>query len=107
MSLYRQGKLAEAEACFQALLEGQPENSHLWHIQGIIAAQLKQFPEAILRLDRASQLNPDEPEIYNNIGKVRTEQGEFRAAIESLHQAIALNPTVADYHVNLGQALKA
>ena len=103
---YQSGKLSEAEACFQEVLQWQPDNPDAWHLLGVIAFRQKQYTKAIERIERAIELKPDFPTFHNNIGNALKAKGKLEEAIASYRHALQLNPDYPDVHNNLGNALK-
>ena len=75
------GKMSGAEACFQQVLQWQPDNADAWHLLGVIAVQRKQYPTAIEKIERALQLKPDYPDAHYNLGIALKEQGSLEEAI--------------------------
>ncbi|HHZ91342.1 TPA: tetratricopeptide repeat protein, partial [Candidatus Poribacteria bacterium] len=62
--------------------------------------------EAIQAYQEAIELNPDDSEIYNNLGNALKKQGNFQQAIVTYHKAIETNPNSTNAHNNLGNALR-
>ncbi|WP_017327796.1 FkbM family methyltransferase [Synechococcus sp. PCC 7336] len=103
---YQSGKLSEAEACFQQVLQWQPENPVLWYQLGAIAAQQKQYSTAIEQINRAIDLNPQEPSFHSALGAIYVQQQKWNEAIECYQKTIHLQPNEALAHANLGNASK-
>ena len=99
---YQSGKLPEAEACYQQVLQWQPNNADAWHLLGLIASQQAQYQTAIERIERAMRLNSTNPIFYNNLGNIYQRQGNLQGAIELYQKAIQLQPNYADAYNNLG-----
>ncbi|NES82799.1 MAG: tetratricopeptide repeat protein [Moorea sp. SIO2B7] len=82
------GKLSEAEACFQQVLQWQPDNPDAWHLLGGIAAQYKQYSTAIERINHAIELKPTESIFYRNLGNIYLGQQQFHLACECYQKAV-------------------
>ncbi len=63
------------------------------------------FTKAIGCFDKAIELNPDDPDAYNNKGSALDRLGEYPQAIECYDKAIELNPDDPDAYNNKGSAL--
>ncbi len=100
------GNWSKAEACFQQVLQWQPENPDVWHLLGMIAAQQKEYPTAIERIQRAIKLKSTEPNFHSDLGKAYLEQGQFKLASECYQQALHLRPNDADTYKKLGTLYK-
>ena len=62
----------------------------------------REFAEARGRLERAASLKPDEPMIYDALGRAHLGLGDFVAAEEGLKRALDLNPEMFESLNNLG-----
>lgn len=62
--------------------------------------------DAIRGYTRALALNPNIPDIYNNIGVALRAQGKLEAAIACYQRALAIKPDNAGVFSNLGNALR-
>lgn len=69
------------------------------------AAALGDFEGAVQDLQTASELTPDDADIYEQLGWLYYELEQYDNAIAAFTQAIALNPDDADYYVVRGDAL--
>ena len=63
--------------------------------------------EAIVPLQAAAQLLPDDAGVLHDLGLACLESGRLAEAIAALRVAVALNPNFADAHLRLGIALEA
>ena len=102
---YRHGELAKALRCYQQLLQDHPDDIDLWHISGVISAQLKQFDQALKYIDEAIVRNPKVAVFYNSKGNVLLRQHALDSAQEAYQQAIRLKTDYAVAYSNLGNCL--
>ena len=63
--------------------------------------------EAIVPLQAAAQLLPDDAGVLHDLGLACLECGRLAEAVAALQSAVALNPNFADAHLRLGIALEA
>ena len=75
-----------------------------WHVLAVCREKADDFASALKCYETALQLNPDEPEIANDLGRLAYRMG-FLEEAEQLFQAyIEKNPTSPDGHNNLANA---
>lgn len=87
------GRLAEAQAGFEAVLRLDPTQFDAWNLLGVVALQTRDFPKAIASFDRALAIAPDEAMAHVNLGVAWMESQQPDKALSSLDQAVALEPT--------------
>jgi tetratricopeptide (TPR) repeat protein len=71
---------------------------------GNLFLDLGKFPEAIDAYRKSIELNPDLPEIHNNLGLVYAAVNRIEDAVAEFSQAVKLRPDYAEAHFNLGVA---
>jgi tetratricopeptide (TPR) repeat protein len=71
--------------------------------KGIEALNGKQFDDAAIQLQRASELLPQDARVFSSLGAARLGQKRWNEAIESYNKAIETRPTDRDY-LGRGQA---
>ncbi len=99
------GRLNEAEAIYQALLQDMPGHADALHLLGEIANQRRQFALAIDLITQAININPSIAGYYGTLGRTYKNQGRLDEAIACYQQALALNSDDASIHNSLGIAL--
>ena len=100
------GRLQEAEAIFQSILQEQPRHPDALHLLGVIAHQVGKHEMAVKLIENAIKINPTMSEFYNNLGNVFLELGRPEDAIARYEQALAIRPDFAEVHNNIGYALQ-
>ncbi|MBI3898549.1 MAG: tetratricopeptide repeat protein [Gammaproteobacteria bacterium] len=103
---HRSGRLHQAEAIYQQILQQEPGHPDALHWLGVIAGQSGKKEVAVELIGSAITGKPVEPLFHNSLGIVLREQGKLDAAIASYRKALALKPDFALAHYNLGNALK-
>jgi tetratricopeptide (TPR) repeat protein len=63
--LHKKGQLKEAEKLYKSILKSSSSNFEVIHLLGIIKIQLKQFEEAIVWLNKAISINPNNHSVFN------------------------------------------
>jgi tetratricopeptide (TPR) repeat protein len=101
---HRAGQLAQAEACYRAMLEIDPRCAQAHHLLGLMAQQAGRHPEAIQLIGAALALDPDDPDILSNLAGSHLTLGEFQPAMEHYQRLVELRPDTARAHYCLGVA---
>lgn len=96
---HTQGKLIQAEACFQEAILFNSRDSVLFYNLGNAQRELGKPAEAAKQYQQAIKFDPNDADIYNNLGNVQRELGQLDLAIASYEKAIAINPKL--YHAKV------
>jgi tetratricopeptide (TPR) repeat protein len=102
---FHAGRAAEALALVSAALERHGD-AEAFNIQGLILDTLGRALEALVSLDSALALEPNNAEAWNNRGNVLQKLGRTDEALQSLDKAVALAPAHAQGWNNHGVALR-
>ncbi len=105
-ALHRQGRLAEAEAAYAALLRESPNDADALHLLGVVAYQRGDHERAIELIRRALKRGGSGPRFHVNLGAAYRASGQLGKAAEQYRIALRLDPCSADAHNNLGNVLK-
>ena len=100
IALHQQGRFAEAEPIYLAVLELDTEQVDALQLIGALEAQRKNHQSAIDYLDRALTIKPDYAEAYNNRGTALQELKRLEEALASYDQALRIKPNYAEAHWN-------
>jgi tetratricopeptide (TPR) repeat protein len=76
-----------------------------WFQKGLSAQSKSQRAQAIEYYQRALAVDPDRPEVLNNLGVLSLEQNHYEEAGDLFMRAIAQSPAYARAHLNLAGAL--
>ena len=106
LTLHQKGLLTEANSLFAEILQQQPQHFDALHLQGVIAAQRKDYPLAVEKMLLALQLNPDNAAAHYNLGNTLKEQAQLDAALRHFDRAIQLKPDYAEAYCNRANTLK-
>ncbi|HEY5711484.1 MAG TPA: sulfotransferase [Allosphingosinicella sp.] len=105
LTLLRGGDLAGAGREAEAALRRDPDNGGLLRLQGYILQSQERHAEAADCYARVVVKDPNDWEIWNNLGNARRAAGDRDGAIAALAEARALRPDLAAIHYNLGVSL--
>ncbi len=106
---HRTGRLVEAAALYQQILQADPQHPLALHLLGVVALQQGNAGLAVELINKAVTSKPDFAEAYGNLAAAYRSLGDLDQAIASLRKALSQNPDNADHdaaHNNLGNALK-
>ena len=104
--LYRQGRLADAERVYAAILAVRPDQFDALQSLGTIKRLNGRFSEALDLISRAMRSKAPSPEVLWNHGVVLSALNRPGEAIESFDRAIKLKSKFSDAHNDRGSALR-
>jgi protein O-GlcNAc transferase len=103
---HQAGRLAEAQAGYQAVLALDPRNFDAVNLLGVIALQYSRPAEAAEFFARAIDASPQSAAAHNNLGEAYRRLGRLEEAVACFGQALAHDAGYAEAHFNLGGALR-
>lgn len=104
---HKAGRLPQAEANYQKVLQVSPNHPDALRLLGLIALHEGKNNIAVELIGKAIAANPSDPSNYGNLGNALQAQNKLDEAIESYHRALSINPNFAEVYYNLGLALQA
>ena len=107
IQLQRNGRLAEAENLYRAVLKLDPGRPEALHYSGVLSHQLGRGDEALALVAKSLELAPDQPDWHSNLGNIYQHKGMLDEAVAAYRRALALQPSHANAHNNVGVVLKA
>jgi tetratricopeptide (TPR) repeat protein len=102
MTQHRSGRLAEAEAAYQAALQVSPGHAGTLHNLGVIAAARGKLASAVDYFDRAIAAEPYYGAAWYNRAVAHRALGKTSDAIRGFGRACAIDPGHYDAHLALG-----
>jgi tetratricopeptide (TPR) repeat protein len=103
-SLVKTGQIPAGRERLEALEAAHPEIAEVHRGLGEVAELQKDWQKAIQELDRANQLNANDPETHSDLGAADLSTGNVASAIAELETAVRLMPDDARYHEELAGA---
>jgi tetratricopeptide (TPR) repeat protein len=103
-SLVKTGQVQPGKVRLEALELAHPEIAEVHRGLGEIAEDRKNLPKAVEELERANQLNANDPETHYDLGKADLMAGSTANAIQELETAVRLMPSEARFHEALARA---
>ena len=89
---HRADRFAEASACYESVLRGQPERADALHLLGMLAFERRDYATAIAQLSRAIAIHPSAPAFHASLGTVQRAQGQHAKALAAYESALQLEP---------------
>jgi tetratricopeptide (TPR) repeat protein len=105
MALYNEGQLGAVVGQAQKLIEQYPHAFVIWNVLGAANNGLGRINEAVEAFQKATQLNPSNPDGHNNLGTALQDQGKLAEAMEALNKALSLKPDYTEAYYNMGNVL--
>lgn len=99
------GQLAKAEAAYKKLCETQPRVAQYHQRRGVVLTKIGQRPDGIAELEKASQLEPSNTNILNDLGYAYLQSGEATKAAELFKIVLTLDPQDKRANNNLALAV--
>ena len=106
LALHAQGRLAEAEEAYRAILAREPENAGVGHQLGLLALEAGMPQAAVPIFEHVCLLAPNDAAFHANRGLGYLRCSRFADAVAASDRAIALNPGLFQAHLHRGMALK-
>ena len=92
-TLEQQGKVAEAETAWRAILKAQPADAEAYAHLGFLEARQEHYKQAIPLYRKALALNPAMPGLRLNLGLALFKGGELKEAIQTFVPLLNSEPT--------------
>jgi predicted O-linked N-acetylglucosamine transferase (SPINDLY family) len=96
------GRAAEAQTCFQALLQARPDDEHARTGLADVLLALGHYEQAAAAYRSLLAERPNDTALLLNLGIVLARQGQIDEAIATYRQALAINPQMTEALCNLG-----
>lgn len=106
VELHRNGKLAEAEQAYRAVLVAQPRQADALSLLGVVLDAQGRADEAVPLIRKAVALDPKAALFRLHLGNALLATGDTAGAAKEFRTATRLQPTLAEAHYNLGNALR-
>ena len=104
-NLYKQGQLEAVIKQGTQLIEQYPKAFIIWNIIGAANQSLGQLVDAYTAYSKATELNPNYADGFNNLGILLQNQGRVNDAITYYAKALAIRPDYVEALNNMGVAL--
>jgi len=102
---YRNNHLEECKKCLEALLSRFPTHGFSWKILGAVLKQENSHDEALVAMEKAVLLLPDDPQAFNNLGIIFKDKGTLGLSVLAFQKALRLDNSFTEAYNNLGVTL--
>ncbi|WP_193183454.1 tetratricopeptide repeat protein [Nisaea sediminum] len=103
---HQQGRLAEAAALYQKILQQSPKHPDALHLFGVLMHQGGQHEAGRRLVGAAIEIAPDRPEFLSNLGQILKALGKPEDAEAAYRKALEKDPGFVDALANLGSLLQ-
>jgi tetratricopeptide (TPR) repeat protein len=91
VSAHRAGRLREAVAAYEALLQRAPNDADVLQLLGVALAQLGSCADAVVLLARSLSLKPDRPSVLLSLAQALHTLGREEEALQACNRALILD----------------
>jgi tetratricopeptide (TPR) repeat protein len=106
ISLQRQGRLAEAEAFYRAVLIKSPDDAGALHYIGLVNYQVGRLETADAFMSRSLEVDRSCANTWNDLGAVKLKAGQVEESISHFTRALELNAEHSDALNNMAAAMR-
>jgi aspartate beta-hydroxylase len=104
--LLHQGRVAEAERAFAAILENDPANVQALNVMALVALREEDLEAASRHIEKARLADADDPLTLHNHGRILEAAGRFADAAAAQRAALKLAPNLHAARLHLARALE-
>jgi len=106
LDCHLQGKIAQAQALYEEVLNAEPDHVDALHLSGVAAGQTGNHRKAVELIGKAIALYPGNEAFHCNQGVAFNELKEFEAAAASFDKALTIKPDYREAHYQRGISLQ-
>jgi len=106
LGLFNQGRYAELEPLARGLTARFPQHGFTWKLLGAALRQMGRTEDALVPMQQAAALLPDDFEAHYNLGNALRKLRRLSEAEASYLRVLTLKPDFAETHCNLGATLE-
>jgi tetratricopeptide (TPR) repeat protein/SAM-dependent methyltransferase len=106
VTLFAARRFTEAASVAQAMTERYPSHGIGWKALGAAFNQIGRSTDALVPMQKAAAMSPDDIEVHYNLGVVLQELGRLGEAEACYRRALRINPGYAHALCNLGTILQ-
>ncbi len=106
VNLFNEGQYTEAIRLAKQMIEYFPNYAFGWKVLGSVLKHMEQSESALLPLQTAAELEPDNDEIHNNLAITLNDLKRYNEAEVSCRRALRINPDSAKALNTLGVILQ-
>jgi predicted O-linked N-acetylglucosamine transferase (SPINDLY family) len=107
VSLFNQQRYVETKLLARSMTNRFPHHGFGWKMLGAALKQIGRSADALVPMQQAATLSPDDPEAHSNLGIVFHDLARLEEAEFSYRRALQINPEFAEAFNNLSITLHA
>ena len=107
VTLFEKRQFTEAAGLAETMTQRFPSHWVGWKMLGVVFMQIGRSADALVPMQQAAMLLPNDAEAHDNLGITLQALGRFDAAEASYRTSLQINPDAAQVHSNLGSTLQA
>jgi tetratricopeptide (TPR) repeat protein len=88
IALEQQGKTAESEAAWRAVVKAEPNSAEAYAHLGFLEARQEHYKQAIVSYRKAKALNPSMPALDMNLGLALFKAGDLKEAVQIFNRIL-------------------
>jgi aspartate beta-hydroxylase len=104
--LLREGRIAEAERAFAAILAQEPDHVQALNVMALVALRSADFSSALALIERARRADAQNPLTLHNHGRILDAAGRYDEAAAAQRAALKVAPNLYAARLYLGRALE-
>ncbi len=105
IALFNEGRYTETVALAQTMTRHFPLYGLGWKVLGAVFRQMGRSADALVPMQKATALLPNDDEVHSNLGVTLHDLGHLEEAEACYRRALELKPNFAQAHSNLGNIL--
>lgn len=103
---HQSGKLSQAKAMYQQILQREPKQADALHLLGLIEHQRGNHERGLSLIHQAVEARPQDASMHFNLANMLQDLGKLDDAIASFQRSLALQPDDVATLIGLGTALR-
>lgn len=103
MALQIDGRLDEAEAIYNEILQVDPDNTDATHLLGLVCGDRDDNTRAVALIEKAIRINPNAAAFHHNIAGIYRRLGRLTEAEAEFRRAIELKPDYGEAYQGLAE----
>jgi predicted TPR repeat methyltransferase len=105
MKYHQEDNLDRARELYNEILTKEPSHVKALHLLSILEGQSQNFSAALPLINKAIELNPKIPSLYNSLGNILKNLGKLAEAKQQYEKVLELEPNSPTAHNNLAGVL--
>jgi len=105
VALYNQKNYTAAAKILERLSAKKKNQPDVWNFLGVVYRRVGKLQKAVVCIEKATRLSPDNPFFQNNLGNALKDNGRYQEALERFKMAVKIKPDYVEAYANMAIAL--